>query len=144
MPRSSFWRVVCSIWRGKTRHCRTLAIKNALRNAQKHTQLSLKGCKIFYSLYENITVARVPAQNMITSCLRGCVTSQLTFLECAFADLRPPGYAEAYPALVITPPKHRVCSLLKAGTSLNWWLLQLLRLLCKSVILHFLLIQPFS
>lgn len=61
----------------------------------------------------------MPAQNMITSYLRGCVTLLLALLECGFADLWPPGSAKVYPALVITPPKHRVCSLMKAGTSPN-------------------------
>lgn len=46
---------------------------------------SLKGRKVFYSVYENISETLVPAQNMITRHTRGCVTLQSTFLECGFS-----------------------------------------------------------
>lgn len=71
---------------------------------------SLKGRKVFYSMYENISETLMPAQNMITRHTRGCVALQPTFLECGFSILWPPGSAEEHPAVFNMPPKSSLCS----------------------------------
>lgn len=85
---------------------------------------SLKGRKVFYSVYENISETLVPP-NMITRHTRACVTLQPTFLECGFSVLWPPGSAEEHPALFNTPPNSSLCSIRQPGTSLNPSLLAL-------------------